>query len=84
MSPGGPFALWDSGAAHFLLPMTSLQRSATGTSRAVVRPAVGDAQAVYCNDEVSCQECRTPLIRANNVVHTLGLVAYMSVKKGTL
>eukprot|EP00975_Prorocentrum_lima_P030073 6308964-Prorocentrum_lima.AAC.1 len=55
--------------------MTSLPTSATGTSRAVVRLAVGDALAVYWNDEVCCQECRTPLIPANKVVHTLGLVA---------
>eukprot|EP00975_Prorocentrum_lima_P069701 12927911-Prorocentrum_lima.AAC.1 len=33
--PGEPFAMWDSGASHFVLPMTSLPRSATGTSRAV-------------------------------------------------
>eukprot|EP00975_Prorocentrum_lima_P046706 9763957-Prorocentrum_lima.AAC.1 len=54
------------------------------TSRAVVELAVGEAQAVYWNDLVFCQECRTPLIPANEVVHTLGLVAYMSGKMGTL
>eukprot|EP00975_Prorocentrum_lima_P020856 4388492-Prorocentrum_lima.AAC.1 len=64
--------------------MTSLPKTATGTSRAVVRLAVGDAQAVYWNDEIFCQECRTPLVPANNVIHTLGLVAYTSGKQGTL
>eukprot|EP00975_Prorocentrum_lima_P044862 9395469-Prorocentrum_lima.AAC.1 len=63
--------------------MTSSPTSATGTSRAVVRLAVGDAQAVCWNDEVFCQECRTPLIPASKVVHTLGSVAYMPGKKGT-
>eukprot|EP00975_Prorocentrum_lima_P028042 5894874-Prorocentrum_lima.AAC.1 len=41
----------DPGASHFLMPMTSLPKTATGTSLSVVRLAVGDAQAVYCNDE---------------------------------
>eukprot|EP00975_Prorocentrum_lima_P071340 12937156-Prorocentrum_lima.AAC.1 len=67
--PGEPFAMWDVGASHFLLPMTSLPKSATGTSRAVVRQ-VGDAQAMYWNDKVFCQECRTPLIPGNKIVHT--------------
>eukprot|EP00975_Prorocentrum_lima_P061172 12823951-Prorocentrum_lima.AAC.1 len=58
--PGEPFAMWDSGASHLLLPMASLPRSATGTSRAVVSFVAGDAQAVYWNDEVFCQECQTP------------------------
>eukprot|EP00975_Prorocentrum_lima_P060536 12697207-Prorocentrum_lima.AAC.1 len=56
--------------------MTSLPKSATGTSRAVVRLAVGDAQAVYWNDEVFA-------IPANQVVRARGLAAYMSRKKGT-
>eukprot|EP00975_Prorocentrum_lima_P022366 4702600-Prorocentrum_lima.AAC.1 len=73
----------EAGASNFLLPMTSSPRTATGTSRAVFRLAVGDAQAVYWNDEVFCQECRDPLVLANKVVHTLGLFAYMSGKKGT-
>eukprot|EP00975_Prorocentrum_lima_P048010 10039954-Prorocentrum_lima.AAC.1 len=63
--PGEPLAMWDSGASHFILPITSLPRSATGTSRSVVRLAVEDAQAVYWDDEVFCQECRTPLIPAS-------------------
>eukprot|EP00975_Prorocentrum_lima_P057796 12120202-Prorocentrum_lima.AAC.1 len=45
--PGEPFAVWDSGASHLLSPGTSVPKSATGTSRAVVRLAVGDAQAMY-------------------------------------
>eukprot|EP00975_Prorocentrum_lima_P064608 12898533-Prorocentrum_lima.AAC.1 len=32
---GEPFAMWDSGASHFLMPMSSLPKSTTGTSRAV-------------------------------------------------
>eukprot|EP00975_Prorocentrum_lima_P000014 5021-Prorocentrum_lima.AAC.1 len=76
--------MWGSGASHFLLTLTRLPKSAIGTSRAVVRLVVGDAQAIYWNDEVFCQECRTPLIPDNKVVHRLGLVAYMSGKKGTL
>eukprot|EP00975_Prorocentrum_lima_P021312 4488653-Prorocentrum_lima.AAC.1 len=55
--------MWDSGASHILFPMTSLPKSATGTSGAVVRVAVGDAQALYWNDEVFCQECRTHRIQ---------------------
>eukprot|EP00975_Prorocentrum_lima_P066619 12910186-Prorocentrum_lima.AAC.1 len=66
------------------MPLTSLPKSAIGASRAVARWAVGDAQAIYWNDEVFCQECRTPLIPAKKVVHTPTLVAYMSGKKGTL
>eukprot|EP00975_Prorocentrum_lima_P021558 4543468-Prorocentrum_lima.AAC.1 len=62
---GEPLATWDSGASHFVLPMTSLPKTATGTSRAVVRLAVGDAQAVHWSDEVFRQECRTPLVPAN-------------------
>eukprot|EP00975_Prorocentrum_lima_P028156 5917000-Prorocentrum_lima.AAC.1 len=68
--PGEQVAMCDSGASHFLLPMTSLPENATGTGRAVVRLAVGDAQAVYRNDEVFCEYCRTPLIPANKVVYT--------------
>eukprot|EP00975_Prorocentrum_lima_P015875 3371148-Prorocentrum_lima.AAC.1 len=33
--PGEPLAMWDPAASHFLWPMTSLPRSATGTSRAL-------------------------------------------------
>eukprot|EP00975_Prorocentrum_lima_P004497 974407-Prorocentrum_lima.AAC.1 len=64
--------------------MISLPKTATGTSKAVVRPTEGDAQAVYWNDEVFCQECRAPLVPANKVVHTPGFVQYTSGKKGTL
>eukprot|EP00975_Prorocentrum_lima_P005155 1120287-Prorocentrum_lima.AAC.1 len=66
------------------MPMTSLPNTATGTSRAVVRLVVGDAQAVYWNDEVFCKECKTPLVPANKVFHNLGLILYTSGKKGTL
>eukprot|EP00975_Prorocentrum_lima_P024595 5168244-Prorocentrum_lima.AAC.1 len=66
------------------MPMPSLPETATGTSRAVVRLAVGDAQAVYWNGEVFCQKCRAPLVPANKVIHNLGLVQYKSGKKGTL
>eukprot|EP00975_Prorocentrum_lima_P064379 12897230-Prorocentrum_lima.AAC.1 len=66
--PGAQFALWDSGASHFLVPITSLPDTSSGTSRAVVRLAVGDAQVVYWNDEVFCKECRTPLVPANKVM----------------
>eukprot|EP00975_Prorocentrum_lima_P025677 5399773-Prorocentrum_lima.AAC.1 len=40
--------------------------------QSIVRLAVGDAQAIYWNKEVFCKECRTPLMPANKVVHTLG------------
>eukprot|EP00975_Prorocentrum_lima_P040423 8484712-Prorocentrum_lima.AAC.1 len=73
--------MWDSGASHFLMPMSRLPKTAIGTSRAVVRLVVGDAQAVCLNDEVFCQECRTPLVPANKVIHNLGLVQYTSGKK---
>eukprot|EP00975_Prorocentrum_lima_P066786 12911191-Prorocentrum_lima.AAC.1 len=66
------------------MPMTSPPKTATGTSRAVVRLAVGDAQVVYCNDEVSCKECRTLLVPANKVSYNLDLVQSTSGKKGTL
>eukprot|EP00975_Prorocentrum_lima_P007786 1667775-Prorocentrum_lima.AAC.1 len=65
------------------MPMTSLPRTATGTSRSVVKLPVGDAQAAYWNDEVFCKECRTPLVPADEVIHNLGLVQYTSGKKGT-
>eukprot|EP00975_Prorocentrum_lima_P014217 3018277-Prorocentrum_lima.AAC.1 len=65
--PGEPFAMGDAGACNVLLLMTSLPNSATGTSRAVARLAVGDAQALHWNGEVFCQECATPLIPANKV-----------------
>eukprot|EP00975_Prorocentrum_lima_P012065 2562157-Prorocentrum_lima.AAC.1 len=64
--------------------MSSCQKDAAGTSRAVVRLAVGDAHAVYWNVEVFCQECRTPLVPANKAIHNLGLVQYTSGKKGKL
>eukprot|EP00975_Prorocentrum_lima_P063125 12889620-Prorocentrum_lima.AAC.1 len=66
-APGEPFAMWACGASHFLMPITSLPKTGTGKSRAVVRLAVGDAPAVYWNDEVVCQEYRTPLVPANRV-----------------
>eukprot|EP00975_Prorocentrum_lima_P061395 12869279-Prorocentrum_lima.AAC.1 len=66
------------------MPMTSLPKTATGTSRAVVRFAVGDAAAVYWNGKVFCKECRTPLVPANKVIHSLGLIQYTSGKKGIL
>eukprot|EP00975_Prorocentrum_lima_P028901 6073429-Prorocentrum_lima.AAC.1 len=64
--------------------MTSLPKTATGTSRAVIRLAVGDGQAVYWTDEVFCKGCRTPLVPAHKVIHNLGLIQYTSGKKGTL
>eukprot|EP00975_Prorocentrum_lima_P001002 211245-Prorocentrum_lima.AAC.1 len=63
--PGEAFAMWDSGPSHFAWPMTSSPGSAAGTSRAVARLAVGDAQALVWNYDVFCQECRTPLIPAD-------------------
>eukprot|EP00975_Prorocentrum_lima_P030425 6378639-Prorocentrum_lima.AAC.1 len=66
------------------MPMTSLPKTATGTGRAVVRLAMGEAQAVYWNDEVFCKECRTPLVPANKGIHNLGVIQYTSGKKGTL
>eukprot|EP00975_Prorocentrum_lima_P069049 12924002-Prorocentrum_lima.AAC.1 len=62
--PGEPFAMWDSGASHFPMPMTSLPKASTDTSRAVIRLGVGDAQAVYWKDEVFREECRPPLVPA--------------------
>eukprot|EP00975_Prorocentrum_lima_P016769 3554004-Prorocentrum_lima.AAC.1 len=56
-----PFAMWDSGASHFLLPLDNLPRSATGTRKAIVKLAVGNAPAVFWKDEVFCKQCRTPL-----------------------
>eukprot|EP00975_Prorocentrum_lima_P018275 3850717-Prorocentrum_lima.AAC.1 len=64
--PDEPFALWGPGASHSPMPMTSLPKTATGPSRAVVRLAVGDAQVVYWNDEVFYKECRIALVPANN------------------
>eukprot|EP00975_Prorocentrum_lima_P068965 12923520-Prorocentrum_lima.AAC.1 len=55
----------ESGASHVLLPLPSLPKSATGTSRAFVGLAVGGAQAIHQNDEVFDNECQTPLIPAN-------------------
>eukprot|EP00975_Prorocentrum_lima_P016978 3597930-Prorocentrum_lima.AAC.1 len=69
--PGVPDAVWDSGASHVLLP-------AAGTSRAVVRLAVGDTDAIYRHEVVVCKDCRTPLIPATRVVNTLSIVAYIS------
>eukprot|EP00975_Prorocentrum_lima_P068770 12922504-Prorocentrum_lima.AAC.1 len=82
--PGEPFAMWDSGAYDFLMPMTSLPKTATGTSRAMGRLAVGDAQAVYWNDEVFCKEYRTPLVPATKVIQSLGLIQYTSGRRGAL
>eukprot|EP00975_Prorocentrum_lima_P032920 6912212-Prorocentrum_lima.AAC.1 len=65
------------------MPMTSLPKTATGTGRAMVRLAVRDAQAVYWTDEVFCKECRTTLVPANKVIHSLGLIQYTSGRKGT-
>eukprot|EP00975_Prorocentrum_lima_P014502 3075658-Prorocentrum_lima.AAC.1 len=53
-------------------------------ARAVVRLALGDAQAVYWNGEVFQKECRTPLGPANKVIHNLGLIQYTSGKKEPL
>eukprot|EP00975_Prorocentrum_lima_P016686 3538341-Prorocentrum_lima.AAC.1 len=62
---GEPYAMWDSGASQFLLPLCHLPKNATGTSKAVVRLAVAPAGAIYWHEEVPCKECRTPLIAAN-------------------
>eukprot|EP00975_Prorocentrum_lima_P040545 8513569-Prorocentrum_lima.AAC.1 len=47
--------------------LCNLPQNAAGTSKAVVRLAVGDADAIYWHEEVSCNECRTPLTPANKV-----------------
>eukprot|EP00975_Prorocentrum_lima_P058848 12342573-Prorocentrum_lima.AAC.1 len=60
-----PVAMWDSGAPHFLLPLDQLPSRANGTSKAIVKPAVGHAPALFWKGEVSCKECRTPLVPAN-------------------
>eukprot|EP00975_Prorocentrum_lima_P055467 11631045-Prorocentrum_lima.AAC.1 len=56
-----PFAMWDSGASHFLLPLDQLPKGATDTRKAIAKLAVGNAPAVFCKGEVFCKECRTPL-----------------------
>eukprot|EP00975_Prorocentrum_lima_P015393 3259810-Prorocentrum_lima.AAC.1 len=56
-----------SGASQPLLPLCHLLNNATGTSKAVVRLVVGDADAIYRHEDVFCQGCRTPLIPANKV-----------------
>eukprot|EP00975_Prorocentrum_lima_P068582 12921486-Prorocentrum_lima.AAC.1 len=63
--PGEPCAMWDSGASHFVLAMTSFPKRATGVTGAMVRLAVGDAQPVYSENKLYCLECRTPLIPAD-------------------
>eukprot|EP00975_Prorocentrum_lima_P062440 12885667-Prorocentrum_lima.AAC.1 len=40
-----PFAMWDSGASHFLLPFDQLPKGATDTRKATVKLAVGNAPA---------------------------------------
>eukprot|EP00975_Prorocentrum_lima_P039224 8243611-Prorocentrum_lima.AAC.1 len=53
--PGNPRALWERGTSRFLLPMTydkfakECNRDQQ-TSRAVVKLAVGNAQAIYWNE----------------------------------
>eukprot|EP00975_Prorocentrum_lima_P043506 9133539-Prorocentrum_lima.AAC.1 len=44
-----PFALWDSGASHFLflLPLDQLPKGATDTHKAIVELAVGHAPALF-------------------------------------
>eukprot|EP00975_Prorocentrum_lima_P031743 6665566-Prorocentrum_lima.AAC.1 len=42
--PGKPYAMWDTGASPFLLPLTRMQQ---GLAWAVVRLAVGDTNATY-------------------------------------
>eukprot|EP00975_Prorocentrum_lima_P066058 12907030-Prorocentrum_lima.AAC.1 len=61
--------------------MTSLPKIATCKSRAVVRLAAGDSQAVYWNDDVFCKECRTPLVPADKVIHNLDLIQYISGRR---
>eukprot|EP00975_Prorocentrum_lima_P036222 7621991-Prorocentrum_lima.AAC.1 len=56
-----PFAMWDSCASHFLLPLDKLPKGATDTRKAAVKLAVGNAPAVFWKGEVFCKECRTPL-----------------------
>eukprot|EP00975_Prorocentrum_lima_P052500 11005718-Prorocentrum_lima.AAC.1 len=40
------FAMWDSGASHFLLPLGQLPKRATDTRKAIVKLAVGHAPAL--------------------------------------
>eukprot|EP00975_Prorocentrum_lima_P029263 6144520-Prorocentrum_lima.AAC.1 len=42
-----PFAMWDSGESHFLLPLDQLPKGATDTRKAIVKLAVGHAPAVF-------------------------------------
>eukprot|EP00975_Prorocentrum_lima_P068479 12920943-Prorocentrum_lima.AAC.1 len=61
------FAMWDSGASHFLLPLDLLPKGATDTRKAIVKLAVGHGLAVFWKGEVFLKECRTPLVPANKV-----------------
>ncbi len=79
--PSEPYAMWDTGASHFLIPLDQLPKNATNTSKAVVKLAVGETPAVFWKGEVFCKECRTPLVPANRVINTLGLVMVMIEKK---
>eukprot|EP00975_Prorocentrum_lima_P038520 8095240-Prorocentrum_lima.AAC.1 len=42
-----PFAMWGTGASHFLLPLDQLPNGATETLKAVVKLAVGNAPALF-------------------------------------
>eukprot|EP00975_Prorocentrum_lima_P011325 2407531-Prorocentrum_lima.AAC.1 len=57
----GPFAMWDSGASHFFLPLDELPKGATDTRKPIVKVAVGNAPALFWKDEAFCKECRTTL-----------------------
>eukprot|EP00975_Prorocentrum_lima_P037081 7805267-Prorocentrum_lima.AAC.1 len=49
-----PFAMWDSGASHFLLSLDQLPKGATGTRNAIVKLAAGNTPAVFWMGEVFC------------------------------
>eukprot|EP00975_Prorocentrum_lima_P061815 12882101-Prorocentrum_lima.AAC.1 len=46
-----PFAMWDTGASSFLLPLDQLSKGATETRKVVVRLAVGKAPALFWKGE---------------------------------
>eukprot|EP00975_Prorocentrum_lima_P044073 9242961-Prorocentrum_lima.AAC.1 len=66
-----PFAMWDSGASHFLLPLDQLPKGATGTRKAIVKLAVG---AVFWKGEVFCKNAGHHWYQ-NKVVQALDLVS---------
>eukprot|EP00971_Amphidinium_carterae_P251791 4999174-Amphidinium_carterae.1 len=79
-SQGEEFAVWDSGASHFLLPRQLLPKSAKDTKEASIRLAIGEQSAVYWRGEVYSDCCNMVLVPAGKVTRVLGLYALQSPK----